>query len=300
MSSTFVSSRFVALGIAALLSAVVACSVTSPGTGFSDPDASVLPTEPSGSSGSSGSSRPSGSGADAAPASCADPTCPREICQCGDKSLAGASNVCRSNGTCDVVAACSAACGSAGFSGGSFEYKPCASAIDCETSQPTVSCSCRQGFGEDADAVCKDNYCSSAAEDVCPAACASEGGWSGCTSPADCAPLVCQCKDGASPATGAACNAGTCGPPSGQCPALCASHGGWSSTGGGGGMDAGPPGPKQPGDSCSAASECTPFDCACNNGQTYKNNKLCESHVCASQAEACGFVCQASGGWSGK
>ena len=299
MSFASSSPRFAALALGAFLSAAVACSVSSP-TGFTDPDASVLPTQPSGSSGSSGTSGSSGNTEpDAAPASCADPTCPREICQCNDKSLAGASSVCRSNGTCDVVTACNKACGSTGFSGGSLEYKPCASAIECSTSQPNVSCSCKQGFGENAYAVCKDNYCSPAPQDVCPAACASEGGWAGCTSPADCAPIVCACKDGATPAAGAACNAGACGPASGQCPSLCVSHGGWSSSGSSGGVDAGPT-VKQPGDSCNAGSECMPFDCTCNSGSTFKNNKLCESNVCASQAEACGFVCQSSGGWSGK
>ena len=296
MVFAFVTPRFAALAVAGLagLSSAAACSATSSGHGFTDTDASVTPTIPSGSSGTSGSS-----GHDAAVASCADPTCPHAICQCNDKTLSGTSSVCRSSGSCDVVTACNAACGGTGFSGSVLEYKACSSAIECSTSQPNVSCACKQGFGQNAYAVCKSGYCSPAPQDVCPAACNGSGGWAGCQSPADCAPLVCACKDGASPAAGAACNAGVCGPASGQCPSLCAAHGGWSSSSSSGGVDAGPPPPKQPGDACSTGGECVAFDCTCNNGSAFKNNKLCESHVCATKAAACGFVCQSSGGWSG-
>ena len=288
--------RFEALAVAALLS-VAACSVTSTGVGFDPPDASAEPSGSSGSSGSSSGSSGGSSGVDAA-TSCSDPTCPHAICECKDKTLAAPSGVCRSGGSCDVATACDTACGGAGFTGSVLEYKPCSSAISCATSSPNVSCACKQGFGENAYAACKEGYCSPAPQDVCPAACASEGGWAGCTSPADCAPLVCACKDGANPAAGAACTGGVCGPASGQCPALCTSHGGWTGTATNP-PDAGTTGPKPPGAACTQGSECTPFDCTCNDASTFKGNKVCQSHLCATKAQACGFVCMSSGGWSG-
>lgn len=291
---------FAMLAFAGLLSAA-ACSVTpSWPNGF---DSLALP-EPDASSGSGGSSGPGSSGSLDASTSCADPTCPRYLCDCNDDTAAATTDVCRSGGTCDLPTACRAACGGAEFSGSATVQKVCSpSAVECASSFPSISCACKQGPGWNADAVCKEGYCSSARQDVCSAACASDGGWAGCKMSSDCAPLICACKDGAKPVTGALCLAvggGTCGPASGQCPSLCSTHGGWSGDGSGGGADAGSAGPKKPGEACNKASECTPFDCTCNNGDMIKNSKSCQGNQCSTRAENCGFVCMGAGGWSGK
>ena len=299
------SVRAATLAIAGLFS-LVACSLSTQPTGF-DPSAWPDADASDGSSGSSGSSgsRPGVTAESDASASCADPTCPRYICDCDDDTFAATTDVCRRpDGSCDTIAACGAACRGAGFSGSSFVQKVCSpSAIECAGSFPDISCACKQGFGWNSDSVCKDGYCSSAKQDVCPKACAKDGGWAGCKTSGDCAPIICACKDGANPVTGAPCLAaggGTCGPASGECPSLCAGHGGWSSSGSSGGVpDAGGTGPKKPGDPCNAASECPAVNCTCQDGNTFKNTKSCQNKQCATQAQNCNVMCSASGGWSG-
>lgn len=285
----------VGLVCALFLVPVFACSS---GTGFGfvpdegAGDGAVLGTSPESDAGRASSP-------DASASSCFDPTCPLALCQCKDKTAYSPSGVCRKGGKCDVVAACEGACGSAGFSGGVWERAPCTEPLECSSvvSQPNVSCDCLSGSGVNAYPTCNEGHCSPEPEHVCPKACASRGGWR-CTSPVDCAPVVCACKDGKNPVTASTCSAGSCGAAGAVCPAACGTHGGWAGTSTST-PDAGPPPPKQPGDACTTASECGGVDCSCNNGSTFKNNKLCMSKVCPTKAQACGFICMNSGGWSG-
>jgi hypothetical protein len=68
--------------------------------------------------------------------------------------------------------------------------------------------------------------------------------------------------------------------------------------GAGSGADAST-GPKNPGESCTKGSECKPWDCACNDGSTFKGLEVCQSKKCATQKEACSVACLNSGGWAG-
>lgn len=280
---------------ALFLLSVVACS-SGTGGGFvpdeSGGDGGVLGTLPTPGSSDGGS-------ADAAASSCFDPTCPLALCQCKDKTAYAPAGVCRKGGSCDVVTACEGACGSAGFSGGVWEQKPCSDDLTCSSavSQPNVTCDCVSGSDLVASPTCHEGHCSPEPEHVCPKACASRGGWR-CTSAIDCAPVVCACKDGRNPITASTCSGGACGTAGAVCPSACGTHGGWAGTATPT-PDAGAPGPKQPGEACTVAGECGAFDCSCNNGSTFKNNKLCMSKVCPTKAQACGFICMGNGGWSG-
>jgi hypothetical protein len=274
------------------LIAGVACSVTSTDGGTtSDTDAGTLP---SGSSGSSGT-KPPPQPPPPPPACTPDPTCERARCDCPNGEVLEAPPVCKNGGACDFTGACKIACGADTTT--AELYKPCSSPIQCQTSAPNVSCACVQGFGWDAYEVCKDGYCSGAKQDVCPDACKNDQGWAGCATAKDCAAVICPCKDGKTAYPDGACNAGSCAAPSTVCTPACAAHGGY--TGGPTTPDAGPPGPKNPGDPCTKGSECKPWDCNCTDGQSYKNNMMCLNNQCPTQSDACSLVCLSHGGWAG-
>src|SRR5436309_2709217 len=82
-----------------------------------------------------------------------------------------------------------------------------------------------------------------------------DSGWAGCQANADCANVECPCKDGKTAYPDGKCSAGSCAPASTACTPACAAHGGVA----GGSTpppDAGPGGPKNPGDPCTKGSEC--------------------------------------------
>ena len=281
--------------------AVAACS-SGTSSGF-DPDGGTGSEEAGASSGSSGGSSgssgsSSGTTADAA-TSCFDPACPTALCQCKDKTFFSPTGVCKKGGSCDVVGACEDACGTAGFSGGVFEEEPCTGTGQCGkiTSQPSVECACNQGFGSNTYPACFNGRCSPSGEAACPKACASEGGWK-CSDSGDCEPIICACKDGKNPVVPSPCSGGACSTPTAQCGSACGTHGGWAGTPVTP-PDAGPVGPKQPGDSCSISSECGAFSCSCNNGATFNGSKLCQNKTCATKSQTCGLSCMGNGGWSG-
>lgn len=278
--------------------AVAACS-SGTNSGFFGADGGEGTTNDGGPSESSTATGDSGSAADAAPASCYDPTCPLALCQCKDKTFYSPTGVCKENGKCAIVTACEGACGAAGFSGGVFEAAVCTGTGTCGiTSQPSIECACNQGFGMNTYPRCANGHCSTAPQDTCPQACATQGGWT-CKSIEDCAPLVCACKDGKNPVTASPCSGGSCSNATAQCPAACSSHGGWAGTPSTNTPDAGTTGPKAPGAACNLSSECGAFSCTCNNAATFNGNKLCESKQCATKAGTCNFVCSGNGGWSG-
>lgn len=272
------------------LLAGVACSVTTTDAGTStDSDAGTQPI-PS-------STGPKPPPPPPPPPSCTpDPTCDKARCHCPNGELLEAPPVCRVGGACDTMGACAQACGAkVDFA---EAYKACSGDIMCGTSAPNVSCACNQGFGWDAYEVCKNGYCSGAKSDVCPTACAKDSGWAGCATNTDCAAVECPCKDGKTAFPDGKCSAGSCASPSTVCTTACAAHGGYT----GGSTpppDAGPGGPKNPGDPCTKGSECKPWDCKCKDGQSYTNNMMCVSNQCPTQADACGLVCFSHGGWSG-
>jgi hypothetical protein len=257
-----------------------------PDEGSERPSSSGGKAPPSASTSTSGTNPP--------PACTPDPTCDRAACPC-DNGEVMAATPCRKNGACDTMGACAAACG------GPVKYaesqKACTSDLQCQTSQPIVSCACQEGYGWEAYLTCKDGACSGAKSDVCPSACKDDGGWAGCSGAADCAPLVCKCNDGKTPMVASTCSSGQCAPASEMCPSACTAHGGYK--GGTTEPDGGPTGPKQPGESCANASECQPWDCKCKDGSEFKNTKVCSGQVCATEQEACGFTCMNSGGWAG-
>jgi hypothetical protein len=207
-----------------------------------------------------------------------------------------ATAVCRNGGTCDTIGACSAVCGAE--SKIAELDKPCVGDITCMTSQPSISCKCKRGFGYEAPLVCKDHYCSWAPSDACPKACANDDGWAGCVTAQDCASVICGCADGKIAAPAGACSGGTCSPASAVCPTACAAHGGYTGSTASA-PDSGTGGPKKPGDPCQQGAECQAWSCTCKNGKTYNDNKVCQSYECATQAEACGLVCFSNGGWTG-
>lgn len=277
-----------------------ACSVgTSNVQGLIGDEAGTTASPDGGTGGSAGSSGSTGSsGTVGEPVCKPDPTCDRQLCECDDGKYMATDGVCADDGTCDNFKRCTAACGAAKFSGSTFVEKACSDEGEkCLAFQPTVSCQCNQGFELKTYPRCTKGYCSSAAMNACPASCASQGGWT-CKSASDCTPVVCGCKDGQFPVTGGPCQGTSCAPTSAVCPAACTAHGGWAGSGGVT-PDAGPPGPKQPGDACVAGSECTPFDCTCNNGTKFNQLKSCQNMKCATKAQACGNGCLGSGGWNG-
>ncbi len=284
--------------VAAGVVCVVACSSgTNVGLGPSTDAGSDGSSGSSGTNGTSGTSGTSAPKPDAA-TSCFDPGCPIALCQCKDRTYYSPSGICRKAGKCDILGACEEACGAVGFGGGVFERDVCTDALQCSTavSQPSISCACNQGFGSETYPTCKDGRCSPAPEHTCPKACASYGGWT-CKGSADCAPIVCACKDGRNPIAGSPCVGSSCSTPTAVCPSTCENHGGWSTIPNT--SDAGPVGPKSPGEACSEADECGAFDCTCGNGNTFRNGTMCLNHVCPTKAQKCDLTCMGSGGWSG-
>jgi hypothetical protein len=234
------------------------------------------------------------------PACTPNPACDRLLCECSDaaQSVMTTDGVCLADGSCDQSKRCTAACGALGFTGGAFVQKACSGeGTTCFASQPNVSCQCRQGFGVDTYARCTKGFCSSAGQDTCPTACASQGGWS-CSGAEDCTPMVCACKDGSVPAVAGACQGTSCAPSSVICPNACGARGGWAGSSSGT-PDAGPTGPKKPGDPCTSGTECEAFNCGCNDGTKFNGIRSCQNKTCPTKAQACGTTCLSSGGWDG-
>lgn len=280
----------------ALSSAILAaCSASGTSTGFN-------PTEPGPTLGTptDGTADGGGGGTTTDPKGCTpNPSCSRDLCECDDDRVMANDNVCLDDGSCNTALRCEKACGKAKFTGGAWEGKKCSADFECMTSEPNISCACRAGFGMNTSKRCVDGYCSAALKDVCPSACSSQGGWQ-CTGPADCTPVICECKNGEHPATAGTCSGGTCGPDSAVCPSACSAYGGWSGGGTTTPTDGGTTtGPKAPGEACNAGSECSPFDCGCNDGSNFKGIKSCQSKKCATKSQACSTACLSSGGWNG-
>ncbi|MBX3198679.1 MAG: hypothetical protein KF850_29785 [Labilithrix sp.] len=227
-----------------------------------------------------------------------DPSCDRGLCQCDDDTVMATDGICVDGGSCNMVARCAAACGSAKFTGGVLVEKACSSeGAQCIASRPNVSCQCNQE-GIETYGRCTKGHCSVAPMNVCPAACEPRGGWR-CRDDADCTPIVCACKDGRSPATVGSCQGTSCAAPSAVCPSACSDHGGWAGSDGGP-TGGGPTGPKQPGDACTGASECPAYDCGCQDGTSFAQLRSCQNKKCAGKTQTCSTACLSSGGWDGQ
>ncbi len=247
---------------------------------------------------------------DSGPAACtADPTCDYSICDCANGTHQ-ATGVCKGAAGCDYSGACTRACG--GPSSGSDGFPPCTSAIDCETSQPSINCTCTQGAWTAFNACTSAGYCTDYPEEVCPAVCAQQqsGTWAGCAQDSDCAPIECACGDGtrpvSTPAVGlpqGSCQAdGQCAGPGGFCPSACSAHGGWTAPAGpvDAGVDAAT-GQGNPGDACTDASQCKLQSCTCTDGMAFSGLRVCDTSTdtCAALSETCSLSCFNDGGWSG-
>lgn len=298
--------RFAVASILSVISLVsvaglAACSASG-GDGASGPPGDILDTQPR--PGDGGAARNDGrdDDPDGDPKKDCEPnpSCARHLCRCKDDRVMATDGVCLAGGSCDTIERCEAACGGPDtFSGFSWEEKACSQeGAQCFAAQPNVSCECNVGFGIETYGRCTKGYCSTAPMNVCPSACASEGGWS-CKGAEDCTPVVCGCKDGQFPVTAGSCAGTSCAPSSAVCPAACTDHGGWAGDGSSTKPDGGTKGPKAPGEACTTGSECTPFDCGCNDGTTFDQLKACQSKKCATKAQTCSSACLSSGGWDG-